>query len=38
MIRVHQNMPGTDGILVEVVLDFAVGAIDHRGGWFNAGA
>ena len=38
MIRVHQYVPGTDGIAVEVVHDFAVGAIDHRGGFFNAGA
>jgi ATP-dependent protease ClpP protease subunit len=37
-IRVHQYVPGTDGLAVEVVHDFAVGAIDHRGGWFNAGA
>jgi hypothetical protein len=37
MIRVHQYVPGTDGLAVEVVHDFAVGAIDHRGGWFNPG-
>jgi ATP-dependent protease ClpP protease subunit len=35
MIRVHQYVPGTDGLAVEVLHDFAVGAIDHRGGWFN---
>lgn len=38
MVRVHQYVPGTDGIAVEVVHDFAVGAIGHRGGWFNPGA
>ncbi len=38
MIRVHQYVPGTDGMAVEVVHDFAVGAIDHRGGYFNPGA
>lgn len=38
MIRVQQYVPGTDGIAVEVVHDFAVGAIDYRGGWFNPGA
>lgn len=37
-VRVHQYVPGTDGILVEVVHDFAVGAIGYRGAWFNAGA
>jgi hypothetical protein len=37
-IRVHQYVPGTDGIKVEVVHDFAVGAIGFRGGWFNPGA
>jgi hypothetical protein len=38
MVRVHQYVPGTDGMAVEVVHDFAVGAIDFRGGWFNPGA
>jgi phage head maturation protease len=38
MIRVQQYVPGTDGIAVEVVHDFGVGAIDYRGGWFNPGA
>ena len=38
MIRVFNPLAGTDGIAVEVVHDFAVGAIDHRGGYFNAGA
>lgn len=38
MIRVHQWIPGTDGMAVELVHDFGVGAIDHRGGWFNPGA
>lgn len=37
-VRVHQYVPGTDGIAIEVVHDFAVGAVDHRGGWYNAGA
>lgn len=37
-IRVQQYVPGRDGILVEVVHDFAVGAIGWRGGWFNPGA
>jgi hypothetical protein len=38
MVRVHQYVPGTDGIAVELVHDFAVGAIDFRGGYFNPGA
>jgi hypothetical protein len=38
MVRVHQYIPGTDGIAVELVHDFGVGAIDYRGGYFNAGA
>lgn len=37
-VRVHRYLPGTDGMAVEVVHDFAVGAVDHRGGYFNAGA
>jgi hypothetical protein len=36
-VRVGQPM-GVDGTVVEVVHDFAVGAIDYRGGWFNPGA
>jgi len=36
-VRVGQPM-GVDGTVVEVVHDFAVGAIDFRGGFFNAGA
>lgn len=36
-VRVGQPM-GVDGTVVEVVHDFAVGAIDYRGGYFNAGA
>lgn len=36
-VRVGQPM-GVDGTVVEVVHDFAVGAIDYRGGFFNAGA
>jgi len=35
-VRVGQPM-GLDGTVVEVVHDFAVGAIDYRGGFFNAG-
>jgi ATP-dependent protease ClpP protease subunit len=35
-VRVGQPM-GVDGTVVEVVHDFAVGAIDFRGGFFNAG-
>jgi len=35
-VRVGQPM-GVDGTVVEVVHDFAVGAIDYRGGYFNAG-
>ena len=37
-VRVHQYVPGTDGLAIEVVHDFAVGAVDHRGGYFNPGA
>lgn len=29
---------GVDGFEVSVLLDFACGAVDFRGGWFNAGA
>jgi hypothetical protein len=36
-VRVHRWVPGTDGLAVEVVHDFAVGAVDHRGGYFNPG-
>lgn len=33
------NPVNTDGaVQVDVWLDFACGAIDYRGGWFNAGA
>jgi phage major head subunit gpT-like protein len=35
-IRVGQPL-GVDGTIIEVVHDFAVGAIDYRGGWFNPG-
>jgi hypothetical protein len=28
---------GVDGVEVSVIFDFGVGAIDWRGGWFNAG-
>ncbi|RVT97903.1 terminase [Rhodovarius crocodyli] len=37
-IRVHNPIPGRDGMQVEVVHDFAVGAIGWRGAWFNQGA
>lgn len=37
-IRVHDQIPGRDGVLVEVIHDFAVGAIGFRGGYFNPGA
>lgn len=37
-VRVQQYIPGTDGMAIEVVHDFAVGAVDHRGGYFNPGA
>lgn len=33
------NPPSTDGaVQIDVWMDFGVGAIDWRGGWFNAGA
>jgi hypothetical protein len=38
MVRVQQYVPGTDGLAIEVIHDFAVGAVDHRGGYFNPGA
>jgi hypothetical protein len=28
---------GVDGVEVSVIFDFGVGAIDHRGAWFNPG-
>jgi hypothetical protein len=37
MIRTDTPM-GVDAVVVEVKHDFAVGAVDHRGGYFNAGA
>lgn len=37
-LRVFNPVQGRDGLVVEVVHDFAVGAIDFRGGYFNAGA
>lgn len=36
-IRTGQPM-GRDGFQVDVVLDFGVGGVDHRGGYFNPGA
>lgn len=33
------NPPSTDGaVQIDVWMDFACGAMDFRGGWFNAGA
>lgn len=37
-VRVHDPLPGYDAMAVEVVHDFAAGAVDYRGGYFNAGA
>lgn len=37
-VRVHDPLPGYDAMAVEVVHDFACGAVDYRGGYFNAGA
>jgi hypothetical protein len=37
-VRVHDMIPGRDGISVEVIHDFAVGAVGFRGGYFNQGA
>ena len=37
-VRVHDMIPGRDGISVEVIHDFAVGAIGFRGAFFNPGA
>jgi hypothetical protein len=34
-IRVQDPVPGRDGVSVEVVHDFAVGALGWRGAWFN---
>ncbi|WP_027286231.1 prohead protease/major capsid protein fusion protein [Rubritepida flocculans] len=31
------NVQGVDGVEVSVIFDFGVGAIDWRGGYFNAG-
>lgn len=28
---------GVDGVEVQVIFDFAAGAVDYRGGWFNQG-
>jgi hypothetical protein len=36
-VRVGQPM-GVDGTQIDVIHDFAVGAMDFRGGFFNAGA
>lgn len=35
-VRVGQPL-GVDGTMIDVVHDFAVGAIDFRGGYYNAG-
>ncbi|GGG51661.1 hypothetical protein GCM10010964_43560 [Caldovatus sediminis] len=37
-IRAHGYVPGTDGLVLDVVHDFAVGAIDFRGAYYNPGA
>lgn len=37
-IRTHPYQPGIDGLVIDVVHDFAAGAVDFRGGYFNAGA
>lgn len=37
MMRQGEVM-GRDGIRIDVIVDLAYGAIDFRGGWFNAGA
>lgn len=37
-IRVFNQVQGRDGIVVEVIHDWAFGAIDYRGGYFNPGA
>lgn len=37
-VRVFDPVQGRDAMVVEVVHDFAVGAIDYRGGYFNSGA
>jgi hypothetical protein len=36
-IRVWNPMQGRDGLTIEVVHDFGVGAIDFRGAYFNPG-
>jgi hypothetical protein len=36
---VRQGQPmGRDGVQIDVIHDFAVGAVDFRGGYYNAGA
>lgn len=37
-IRVFNQVQGRDGIVLEVLHDWAFGAVDYRGGYFNAGA
>jgi phage head maturation protease len=36
-VRVWNPIPGRDGMTVEVVHDFGVGAVDFRGAYFNPG-
>ena len=36
-VRVGQPM-GVDGTQIDVIHDFAVGAMDFRGGFYNSGA
>lgn len=37
-VRTYGQMPGFDGVRIDVVHDFGVGAIDWRGAYFNPGA
>lgn len=37
-VRVFNPVQGRDALVIEVVHDFGVGAIDWRGGWHNSGA
>jgi phage head maturation protease len=36
-VRVWNPIPGRDGMTVEVIHDFGVGAVDFRGAYFNPG-
>lgn len=37
-VRSYGQIPGADGVQIDVVHDFGVGAIDFRGAYFNPGA